>query len=981
MWIEFAYPLVLWALVPLGLHAWWMSRRLSLLSPGRRWTALGLRLVLLALILGALAGARYTHQSDELKVVFLLDQSESIPPAQRDLALQFIKTELEKMSKDDDKAGIVVFGADSAVERAPDGAHMLDPIHSVVERSRTNLAGAMSLALAVFIGESQKRIVILSDGNQNTGDALDAARAAAAAGVAVDVMPLSYQNRNDVILEKAVVENRVSLDEPFEVRIIASTTQPTEARMTVLQDGKPIGSQNVHLDAGKKNAFTIPTQVREAGFHAFEVVIDAPGDSIPANNHGYAFTYGQGNPRVLLVDGDPKPNDALPAVLQAEKIDVTRIAPEEMPQNIRDFQSYDGIIFNNVAAGDITNEQMQIVEQAVHSLGTGFIMIGGEHSFGAGGWNDSPIEKILPVNMEIKNEKVMPKGALITVVHTCEIPEGQMWGEKIVMAALDALGTRDEMGVLYYGYPAGNQWLFPLQEVGNKARLRTLIRGIQPQDMMDFDNLLAMAHDSLMASSASVRHIVMISDGDPAPPKPELIKKLQRAQITISTVVINPHNPGGAQMMQQIAKDGRGNFYDVRAYNKLPQIFVKEAATVRKSLIFNEPFLPLTKQNSPILAGISGPGQKLPLLGGYVGTTKKELADVPLETDKGDPLLASWREGVGKTVAFTSDAKDRWATQWISWNQYAKFWAQTVRWSLRAPNNPNYQVQMDIEGGKGKITLDAVDTRGNFKNFLEIKGNVITPDSKPLEVALRQVSPGRYEGEFPVEKPGTYMLGATASENGAREGTGDLITGGAALSYSPEFQDSRSNDSFLTRLADVTLPYGRRIDPAAPDKTPVFLHNLPSRADPMPLWPLLLALALPTFLIDIFTRRVLVGWSDIGAGWVWVQEHIFRLRRVTGTTNDLLEVKRQVRDKAAQEAAQHEDFLATLKQARDSGGGESPVEQAGPRPAEQKPVLHPVSPVEAARPRKPTGGSGEGFTGQLLKARDRARTKKDEPKP
>lgn len=979
MWVEFAYPFVLWALAPLGLHAWWMSRRLSLLSTGRRWTALGLRLLLLALIMGSLAGARYTRQSDELKVIFLLDESESVPPAQREIALGFVKGELEKMTKDD-RAGIIVFGADSAVERAPDNSPTLDPIRSVVERARTNLAGAMSLALAVFIGESQKRIVVLSDGNQNTGDAIDAARAAAAAGVAVDVVPLSYQNRNDVILEKAVVESRVSLDEPFEVRIIATSTQAARAHMTVLQDGKPIGSQDVSLEPGKKNAFTLPTQVREAGFHAFEVVIDAPGDSIPANNHGYAFTYGQGNPRVLFVDGDTKPNDALPAVLQSEKIDVRRIAPEDLPQNIRDFQSYDAMIFNNVAAGDITNEQMQIVEQAVHSLGMGFIMIGGEHSFGAGGWNDSPIEKILPVDMEIKNEKVMPKGALVTVVHTCEIPEGQMWGEKIVMAALDALGPRDEMGVLYYGMPAGNQWLFPLQEVGNKARLRSLIRGIQPMDMMDFDNLLQMACDSLAASGASVKHIVMISDGDPSPPKTGLIKRIQDKQITISTVVINPHNPGGAQMMAQIAKDGKGNFYNVTAYNKLPQIFIKEAATVRKSLIFNEPFLPVTKQGSPILSGISGPGQKLPLLGGYVGTTKKEMADVPLVTDKDDPLLATWREGVGKTAAFTSDAKDRWGAQWITWNQYSKFWAQTVRWCLRAPNNPNYQVQMDIEGGKGKITLDAVDTAGNFKNFLNIKGNVITPDSKPMDVSLRQVSPGRYEGEFPVEKPGTYMLGATASETGAKEGTGDLITGGAALSYSPEFQDSRSNDSFLSRLADITQPYGRRIDPAQPDKTPVFLHNLPSRADPMPLWPLLLTIALPTFLLDIFTRRVLIGWSDVGAGWAWVKEHVFRIRRVEGTTNDLLEIKRQVRDKAAQEAAQREDFLASLKEARESSS-ESPVGQAGPRPAEKKPVLNvPVSPVEASRPRKASTGSGDGFTGQLLKARDRVRVKKDEPK-
>jgi hypothetical protein len=217
------------------------------------------------------------------------------------------------------------------------------------------------------------------------------------------------------------------------------------------------------------------------------------------------------------------------------------------------------------------------------------------------------------------------------------------------------------------------------------------------------------------------------------------------------------------------------------------------------------------------------------------------------------------------------------------------------------------------------------------------------------------------------------MLGATAAEEGST--AGDFVTGGAALSYSPEFQDSRSNDAFLGQLADISR-YGRRLD----DNSPVFLHNLPSRADPTPLWPWLLAIALPTFLADIFTRRVLVGWSEIGEGWAWVQEHVFRRRRVGETTSDLLDIKRQVRDKAAQEAAQREDFLASLKNIKEaSGGGESPVEQAAQRPAEKKP-FKPVSPVDAARPRQ-GGTSAEGITGQLLKARDRARIKKDDSKP
>src|SRR5262249_36047182 len=160
-------------------------------------------------------------------------------------------------------------------------------------------------------------------------------------------------------------------------------------------------------------------------FHQFEVMIDSPGDAIPENNRNFAFTYGQGEPRVLLVDGDETPSTVLPAMLESEKIRVERVAPGSLPGTLREMQTYDAIIFNNAAASDITGDQMKTIERAEHDLGVGFMMIGGEKSFGAGGYNDSPIERILPVNMHLKNDRIMPQGALVPIVHTVEIPSGQ----------------------------------------------------------------------------------------------------------------------------------------------------------------------------------------------------------------------------------------------------------------------------------------------------------------------------------------------------------------------------------------------------------------------------------------------------------------------------------------------------------------------------------------------------------------------------
>lgn len=992
MKIEFTQPLFLLALVPLLVHACWMARRLSSLSRGRRAGALALRVLILSALVCALAGLRFARETRDLTVVYALDQSDSVPPTQRELARAFVRKTLGEM-KTDDRAGVIAFGKEAAVELSPEARLAWQEPKAVFDHSRSNLAGAIELAKACYIGQGQRRLVLLTDGNQNMGDALEAARSASAAGIAIDIFPLKYENRNDVILEKVVVENRVSLDAPFDIKVIASSRRAGKARLSLHQDGKLMGQPfEVDLTPGKKNVYTVSTQVRDAGFHAFEAQLDVEGDQIPENNRGYASTYGAGEPHVLFVDGDERHDPLLPALLQSEKINLTAIEPSALPRSLRDLQGYDSIIFNNVSAGDLTADQMKMIERAVHDLGVGFIMVGGDHSFGAGGYKDTPIERILPVEMDIKNEKVLPQGALVPIIHTVEIPEGQYWAEAIVHSALDVLAPRDLMGVLFYNWQGGEDWLFKLQEVGDKKRLHSIISSIQPGDMPSFDRTLQMAHDALVGCGASVRHIVIISDGDPQTPNPALAKKIRDARISISTVCINPHSPRDVSVMQDLARLGGGNFYNVASYNNLPQIFVKEAATVRKSLIIEEPFTPAVRQGSPLLAGV-GPGY--PGLRGYVGTTAKPLADVPLVTHHDDPLFAHWRHGLGKTVAFTSDAKARWATAWSTWPQMGKFWAQAVRWSLRDPFNQNYQVQMDIDGARGRVIVDAVDSANKFRDLLQIGGRIITPSLEPLDVSFRQTAPGRYEATFDAAQPGAYMLGAVASEPGAaapnagqgQSASGDLVTGAATLSYSPEFQQSRSNESLIYQVADLTG--GRVLSP----ESPVFLRDRRVYSQPQWVWPLLLKLALILFLIDVFIRRVLVSWGDMGRGlaraWRWSTARLRpRSTASTETASQLLQVKQDVRQReglassAPADAAWREALLSGKPDSSATGSeAASPLDELKQATRAEAPRKKPAPEGDKPTDKPKAGEPPQGFTGQLLQARRKTRQHMNRPNP
>ena len=972
MRIEFGQPYLLLLAVPLLAHAIWMARRLRMLSLPRRITAVAVRLLIIAALVCALAGIRVSFAAKDLTVFFVVDDSDSVPQPQKEYAKAFVQRAHEEMGSDD-KQWIVMFAGSASIEQTPEAKPEFEKPESLVDKSRTNVAGAVQLALACASGASQKRVVLLTDGNENAGSAEEAARSAAAAGVTVDVVPLKYENRNDVIVEKALVENRVSLDQPFDIRIIASTRQATRGKLNVHQDGQLMGQFDVELIPGQKNAFTIPTQVRDAGFHRFEVQLDAEGDAIPENNRAFAFTYGEGEPRVLLVDGDEKKSLTLPAAVKSENIKVEVVPPSGLPFDLRSLQMYDAVLFNNVAAADVTGDQMKMLEYAVHDLGIGFLMIGGENSFGSGGYNDSPIERILPVDMELKNERILPQGAMVIIMHTVEIPEGQYWAERIVHAALDVLSPRDQMGVLQYSWQNRESWLFPLQEVAGKSHLRKKLAEAQWGDMPSFDTTLQMAYDSLSRSKASVKHVVVISDGDPQTPNWTLVKNIQAARITISTVCINPHTPRDADMMQQLAKTGGGNFYFPKNYNTLPQIFIREAATVRKSLIFEDPFTPVAKEYSPVLVGL---GKGYPRLHGYVGTSKKNLADIPLVTDKDDPLFAHWRHGLGKTAAFTSDAKERWAKDWISWDQYSKFWSQTVRWILRSPFNRNFQVQMEVDGAQGKVIVDAVDDKGEFRNFLNVGGRIITPSLEPVETEFRQTAPGRYEATFPIKEAGTYMLGAqaAATDEAAKQGTGELITGGTTLSYSPEFRNSSSNEALLYRLTDLTK--GRILD----EKSRVFLHDRPRQSQPTPLWPRILTILLGLFLLDVFIRRVLIGWEDVAGGmalaWRWTAAKLRRRQEVSaGTSDQLLQVKKTVlsEEKPAQEL-DREKFLESLSQVSTQGPA---VTSREPKPARAA-----AAPAKPKAEEKKTEEAAS-FTGQLLKARSEARRRMQQqtPKP
>ena len=952
-------------------HPWWLLAlvfglawviRLSLRSDSslvgwRRWAALGVRAAVTLALGLALAGMQYRLPVEGMNVFFVLDRSDSIPAGQQEGAREFVNQSSAGKNLED-KGGVVVFGADAAIESSVSSAVDLQRVQAVISSTGTDLAGAVRLATAAFPETGQRRIVVFSDGNQTTGDALQAVVAARSLGVSVDVVPLGAQRGGDVSLQKVVVPGKLKQGQTFDVKIFVQSDRRTQANLSLYRNDQLLGTQPVDLEPGK-NLFSFPQTLASADFYTYDVRLDAPGDTVAENNRSTSYTTVRGEPRVLVVSSDPAADRLLAEALRTSKLEVRIGDLGVFPSTLPEMQSYDAIFLSNIPAGDLSVDLMRLLESAVRDFGVGLVVVGGDQAFGAGGYRGTPLEEALPVDMELSSKKVLPRGALVLVVHATEFPNGNQWARDIAFAALQALGPQDEMGIVLWD--GSDRWLFPLSAVGDKKEKGRAISGMNPGDMPAFQNVMTMAHNALKASTANLKHMVVFSDGDPSEPTDAQMQSIVGDRITVSTVMIGGHVEPSA--MTRMAQRGRGRFYDVNSPAQLPQVFVKEAAVILKAAIIEDLFRPQVAGGSEIIRGIGG--GEYPSLRGYVATTAKGRAEVPLVSDKGDPILAQWQFGLGRAVAFTSDARAKWASDWVGWGKYRQFWSQLAQWALKKVDATDLTSDVVVENGEGRLAVEAVDAEGNFRNFLNLQAVVVDPKGQSRTVRLRQEGSGRYEAVFPAKEVGAYMVNLMDIADGQVRGVQTL---GASLNYSPEFNATEPNLGLLKRLAESGG--GRVLNPSLPTDNP-YQHDRTRTYRPFDLWWWLLMAAVVLFPIDVGLRRVQLEREELARAWAGMLKAVGLRRRVQEVASKpsmatLLARKEKVR---ASQTGPTTEAPPDLFQPRETVDAPEP----GAATTDSAPKAEP--PIGPGKAGAPPATDPESTASRLLDAKRRARKK------
>ncbi len=431
--------------------------------------------------------------------------------------------------------------------------------------------------------------------------------------------------------------------------------------------------------------------------------------------------------------------------------------------------------------------------------------------------------------------------------------------------------------------------------------------------------------------------MVVFSDGDPTAPSKEQVQAIIGDKITVSTVMIGGHV--APDTMTWMADIGRGRFYDVRSPAQLPQIFIKEAAVILKSAIFEEPFKPKLEVATELVRGIGA--SEFPNLLGYVATTAKPRAEVPLTSEKGDPVLAHWQYGLGRSVAFTSDAKSKWGQNWLTWDKYRQFWSQVAQWSLRKIDAADFSTDVTVDRGEGHISVEALDAQGNFRNFLNLQTVVVSPKGEKETVRLDQTGPGHYEGKFPTREVGAYLLNLLETKDGKLGGSQVL---GASVNYSPEFNATEPNLNLLQRLAESTG--GKMLDIKNPAENP-FTHDRHKTFQPRDLWEWLIRIAILIFPLDVGVRRIQLDRDEWFRGMEHLKRRVFfwkpRARKIEAdeSLNALLARREQVRSRSTAPGAEPRSDLFTPKTPATGSALEPKTEKAPPEEPKNTKVADP----------------------------------------
>ncbi len=721
----------------------------------------------------------------------------------------------------------------------------------------SHYAAAIDYAEALFPPGASRNILLIGDGHETRGSLLGAAREAAAGGIKLHALPVAGPRTPDARMI-ALTPNRTRLFEgaSLSLKAVFESTIESSGTLKLYENGVEIEKRPVMLKAGttQEMVFTRTPSIRNT-FQYRAVLEGVRDDTLPGNDSALAIVDVRGRLRLLYIESDAGEARYLMQAMEKEGIELDLRQPGNLAVSFEQLGGYDGVILSDVPAHQLGEPLMNSLRDYVDKLGGGLVMLGGPGSFGVGGYYRTPIEEMLPVRLKAPDEEEKQSSAVAIVMDR----SGSMAGEKLEMAknaaiaTAEVLGHNDSLGV--WAFDSEAHVVAPMTRLTSTNAVSGQIAAVASGGGTNLQPAFQMAREALLRAKARVKHMIILTDGATAGAGYEQLAAQCRSEgLTVSTVAIGEGSH--VSLLQAIATAGGGQGYSTLDASGIMRIFTQDTLMHTGRMIREDPFFPQLKEKHPILAGFEK--WDSPTLLGYVKTTRRTSAQVPLVTEAGDPLLAHWRYGLGKVTAFTSDAKSRWASLWIaSWNGYGRFWSQVLRETARAPQGRLMDLSVRMAGDDARITVDLLADAGTRANNAVVEAEVfhVAADAlgasmKPVQkVALRQSAPGTYESDFQPTLPGVYLVRA---QSGA-----EMVTTGLVHNPSSEASLGTVNETLLKEAVKITGGDYLANAGGLPnlETTRAVQHE--------ELWPSLLVLLVLLFLVDTGIRR----WEHVVGLW------------------------------------------------------------------------------------------------------------------
>ncbi|MFW5670997.1 MAG: VWA domain-containing protein [Acetivibrio ethanolgignens] len=772
--------------------------------------------------------------------VFLVDVSDSV--AGREIeAVAFVKEAIDALPERE-QSGVIAFGKEAHIEQFMNEKRLFSELETVVTSSATNLNRAVATALGMFPDNAPKRLVLLTDGKETEGSIEEFSTLLKEKKIQLAVKKWENAGTAEVSVDSVVVPNKVSIKDSFKVSIRIQSNVETGAVLSLYAGNEKKAEKQLKLQKGS-NQFVFTDRQTAPGLKSYRVIIEPDVDSITINNEYCAYTQAESPETILFIEGKPGQGDEFARLLTAANISYQRMVPQAAPRTLMELLAYRSVFLLDVYAPDLPEGFFNNIEAYVRDYGGGLAAIGGSNSFALGGYRDTPLESVLPVDMDLKGEKEIPKMAMVMVIDrsgSMSAGDGRVTQLTLAKeAAAEALGSlrqEDEVGVI--AFESTYDWVVKLTSAEDTETIEERIASIGLGGGTSIYPAIEAAEKALAGSDAKRKHIILLTDGqDGYQGYDELLSRLSEEEISLSTVAVG--EASDQELLNYLAREGNGRSYYTDIHSDIPRIFAQEVFLAARDYLVNRKFTPVITSNSGLIREAVADG--VPPLHGYVAASPKDRAQVHLESDTEDPLYATWQYGLGRTAAFLSDGENNWTKAWASWEGYPLLIKQLVNWTMADTADGKNRLETIQKGNGLKISYELAEyTEGSTAEVV-----LTDEDGEQKTLELSQTKPGSFEGEITLEKTGIYGINVRQKENGSIMESRNTA---AALQYSEEY---RLLEDIAAFEAFVESNEGRYVD----TPSQAVEHKPESVKARTSLGNLFLILAILFFALDIIIRR------------------------------------------------------------------------------------------------------------------------------